>query len=193
MTQGTKPHDGARGYEGFRGLAHEFTSQSTPWYPAGNRAKSGAPNIVVVLVDDLGFSDLGPYSSEIDTPHIDRIADRGCVFTNYHTAPVCSPARAALLTGLNPHRVGFGAVAHVDPGYPGFNCQLPEAAPTLAESLRAGGYATFMVGKWHLTIESQMHDAGDRSTWPLQRGFDRYYGSMDGFTSLHHPCETTRS
>ncbi|MHA3724724.1 arylsulfatase [Leucobacter sp. HY1910] len=192
MTKAAKAPGGARGYEEFQGLAHEFTSQSTPWYPASHRAASTAPNIVVVLVDDLGFSDLGPYGSEIDTPNIDQIAGRGCVFTNYHTAPVCSPARAALLTGLNPHRVGFGAVAHVDPGYPGFNCQLPDAAPTLAESLRAGGYATFMVGKWHLTIESQMHDAGDRATWPLQRGFDRYYGSMDGFTSLHHPHRLVR-
>lgn len=177
----------ARGYEGFDGTAAEFTSESEPWWPEPRRARDGAPNVIVMLIDDLGFSDLGPFGSEIDTPHIDELAAEGWVFTNYRTAPMCSPARAALLTGLNPHRAGFGFVAHIDPGYPGFSCELPAAAPTLAESLRAGGYATFMVGKWHLTLESRLHDGADRSTWPLQRGFDRYFGSMDGFTSLHHP------
>lgn len=177
----------ARGYERFQGRAEEFTSSSEPWWPEPRRARAGAPNVIVMLIDDLGFSDLGPFGSEIDTPRIDALAADGWVFTNYRTAPMCSPARAALLTGVNPHRAGFGFVAHVDPGYPGFSCELPADAPTLAESLRAGGYATFMVGKWHLTLESSLHDGADRRTWPLQRGFDRYFGSMDGFTSLHHP------
>ncbi|MBL5974977.1 MAG: arylsulfatase [Candidatus Leucobacter sulfamidivorax] len=181
-----------RGYENFGGVAEEFTSQSTPWWPEPVRARPDAPNVIVVLVDDLGFSDLGPFGSEIPTPHIDRLAGDGWVFTNYRTAPLCSPARAALLTGLNPHRAGFGFVSHVDPGYPGYTCELPRNAPTLAESLRAGGYATFMVGKWHLTPEAQLHDGADRRTWPLQRGFDRYFGSMDGFTSLHHPHRLIR-
>ncbi|PKQ35573.1 MAG: arylsulfatase [Actinobacteria bacterium HGW-Actinobacteria-11] len=177
----------ARGYESFAGHAAEFTSESEPWWPEPQRPGPKAPNVIVMLIDDLGFSDLGPFGSEIETPRIDGLADEGWVFTNYRTAPMCSPARAALLTGLNPHRAGFGFVAHIDPGYPGYSCELPEDAPTLAESLRAGGYATFMVGKWHLTLESRLHDGADRSTWPLQRGFDRYFGSMDGFTSLHHP------
>ncbi|MFK4731385.1 arylsulfatase [Agromyces mediolanus] len=181
-----------RGYERFTGRAAEFASESRPAWPARPQAREGAPNVVVVLVDDLGFSDLGPFGSEIPTPNIDRLADGGWVFTNYRTAPMCSPARAALLTGLNPHRAGFGFVAHIDPGYPGYACELPEDAPTLAESLRAGGYATFMVGKWHLTVESRLHDGADRSSWPVQRGFDRYFGSMDGFTSLHHPHRLVR-
>ncbi|MHA3724716.1 arylsulfatase [Leucobacter sp. HY1910] len=186
------PGPARRGYEGFEGRASEFVSDSTPWWPAAQRAREGAPNIVVMLIDDLGFSDLGPFGSEIPTPHIDDTAAGGWVFTNYRTAPMCSPARAALLTGLNPHRAGFGFVAHTDPGYPGFTCELPRDAATLAESLRAGGYATFMVGKWHLTGESRLHDAADKSSWPLQRGFDRYFGSMDGFTSLHHPHRLVR-
>ena len=181
-----------RGYESFGGRAAEFVSDSVPWWPATEGAPAGAPNVIVMLVDDLGFSDLGPFGSEIPTPAVDELADTGWVFTNYRTAPMCSPARAALLTGLNPHRAGFGYVAHTDPGFPGFTCEIPEAAPTLAESLRAGGYATFMVGKWHLTLESRLHDAADRSSWPLQRGFDRYFGSMDGFTSLHHPHRLVR-
>ena len=181
-----------RGYEGFGGRAAEFASESTPWWPERPVAASGSPNVIVMLVDDLGFSDLGPFGSEIPTPHIDALAGDGWVFTNYRTAPMCSPARAALMTGLNPHRAGFGYVAHTDPGYPGFTCELPEDAPTLAESLRAGGYATFAVGKWHLTLESRLHDAADKSSWPVQRGFDRYFGSMDGFTSLHHPHRLVR-
>lgn len=181
-----------RGYEGFGGRVSEFVSDSTPWWRQRPTAPDGAPNVIVMLVDDLGFSDLGPFGSEIPTPHIDRLAGDGWVFTNYRTAPMCSPARAALMTGLNPHRAGFGFVAHTDPGYPGFTCELPNDAPTLAESLRAGGYATFAVGKWHLTLESRLHDAADRSSWPLQRGFDRYFGSMDGFTSLHHPHRLVR-
>ncbi|UOQ61243.1 arylsulfatase [Leucobacter rhizosphaerae] len=181
-----------RAPEGFGGRIAEFVSDSEPWWPDRTRARDGAPNVIVMLVDDLGFSDLGPFGSEIPTPHVDRLARDGWTFTNYRTAPMCSPARAALMTGLNPHRAGFGFVAHTDPGYPGYTCELPEDAPTLAESLRAGGYATFMVGKWHLTLESRLHDAADRSSWPLQRGFDRYFGSMDGFTSLHHPHRLVR-
>lgn len=183
-------HPRARGYESFAGRVEEFAAQSRPAWPVEPRA--AGPNVVIVLVDDLGFSDLGAFGSEIDTPHIDSLAESGWVFTDYHTAPMCSPSRAALLTGMNPHRAGFGFVSHVDPGYPGFACELPANAPTLAESLRADGYATFMVGKWHLTRESQLHDGADKRSWPLQRGFDRYYGSMDGFTSLHHPHRLIR-
>lgn len=188
----TKPMPARRGYEQFQGNAQEFTSQSTPWWPEAKRSPKGAPNVIVMLVDDMGFSDLGPFGSEIPTPNIDALATDGWVFTNYRTAPMCSPARAALMTGINPHRAGFGFVAHTDPGYPGFTCELPANAPTLAESLRSGGYATFMVGKWHLTLESRLHDAADKSSWPLQRGFDKYFGSMDGFTSLHHPHRLVR-
>lgn len=181
-----------RGYENFTGVVDEFVSNSTPAWPAERRAPRGAPNVVVMLIDDMGFSDLGPFGSEIPTPNIDALASSGWTFTNYRTAPMCSPARAALMTGINPHRAGFGFVAHTDPGYPGFSCELPRNAPTLAESLRAGGYATFIVGKWHLTLESQLHDGADKSSWPLQRGFDRYFGCMDGFTSLHHPHRLVR-
>lgn len=176
----------------FPGRISEFASESMPHWPQKPSAEEGAPNVIVMLVDDLGFSDLGPYGSEIETPNIDRLADTGWTFTNYRTAPMCSPSRASLMTGLNPHRAGFGFVAHADPGYPGFTCEIPDNAPTLAESLRASGYATLMVGKWHLTLESRLHDAADKSSWPLQRGFDSYFGPMDGFTSLHHPHRLIR-
>lgn len=177
----------SRGYERFGGVARELASRSTPSWPAARRASQGAPNIVVVLVDDMGYADISPFGAEIDTPTLDRLAADGYRLTNYHTTPVCSPARAALLTSLNPHRVGFATVAHADPGYPGYVLEIPDDVPTIAESLQAAGYATFMVGKWHLTKESKLHDGADKSSWPVQRGFDRYFGSMDGFTTLFHP------
>lgn len=177
----------SRGYEGFRGTVGELASESVPAWPRVQRAKPGAPNVVVVLVDDMGFSDVSPFGSEIDTPAIQSLADTGYRLTNYHSTPLCSPSRAALMTGLNPHRAGFGSVVHMDPGYPGYQMEIADDVPTLAESFRDGGYATFMVGKWHLSKESNMHDGADKSSWPVQRGFDRYYGSMDGFTTLFHP------
>lgn len=178
------PH---RGYENFPGVVDELASRSTPAWPAPRRARRSAPNVVVMLMDDMGFSDIGPFGGEIDTPNLDALAASGYRLTNYQTAPVCSPARAALLTGLNPHRAGFWSVAHSDPGFPGATLEIGAGVPTLAEHFRTAGYATFMVGKWHLTKESNLHDAADRSSWPVQRGFDHYYGCMDGFTSLHHP------
>ncbi len=190
MTSGIP--DGARGYEGFGGVISTRTSESTPWWPAPRRARAGAPNVIVVLVDDMGFSDVSPFGGEIDTPAVQALADEGYRFANFHATPLCSPSRAALLTGANPHRAGFGMVAHADPGYPGYRMLLPRELPTLAESFRENGYATFMVGKWHLTLESLMHDGADRSSWPVQRGFDRYFGSMDGFTTLYHPHRLVR-
>ncbi|MEV0085059.1 arylsulfatase [Saccharopolyspora sp. NPDC050642] len=178
--------DDARGYDGFGGEIGRTFAESKPWWPPAARA-GGAPNIVVVIVDDLGYSDIGPYGSEVDTPNLDRLAADGVQLANYHTTPLCSPSRAALLTGLNPHRAGFAVPANSDPGYPAYFFELPDDAPTLAESLRAGGYATFAVGKWHLTRDALSHDAADRSSWPLQRGFDRYFGSLEGLTNLHHP------
>lgn len=181
-----------RGYEGFGGTVAPLASQSSPWWPPRRAAPSGAPNVVVVLVDDMGFSDVSPFGAEIDTPAIQALADDGYRFSDFRTTPVCSPSRAALLTGVNPHRAGFGTVAHADPGFPGYRMLLPENLPTLAESFGQAGYATFMVGKWHLTLESHLHDAADRSSWPIQRGFDRYFGSMDGCTSLYHPHRIIR-
>lgn len=181
-----------RGYADFGGVVDEVSSRSVPHWDRDATAPDRAPNVVLMLVDDMGFSDISPFGSEIDTPAVQELSQTGYSFTNYHTSSVCSPARASLLTGLNPHRAGFGSVAHSDPGYPGYRFEIADEVPTIAESFRAGGYATFMVGKWHLTIESKMHDGADKSSWPVQRGFDHYYGSMDGFTSLHHPHRLVR-
>ena len=189
VTSGTdqqQPDDPTLAYAGFGGkVGRVFATSEPSWSPAP--AVEGSPNIVVMMCDDLGFADLGCYGSEIPTPNIDRLAAEGVRFTDYHSTPMCSPTRAALLTGLEPHRAGMGHVAHSDPGFPGYEMQLTPFAPTFAEVLRGAGYQTLMVGKWHLTKDSNANDAGDRSSWPLQKGFDRYYGFLDGFTNLHHP------
>lgn len=181
-----------RGYDGFGGVVSPRADESVPWWPTPHGAPAGAPNVVVVLVDDMGFSDVSPFGGEIDTPAVQALAEAGYRFSGFHATPLCSPSRAALLTGANPHRAGYGYVVHADPGFPGFRMLLPDDLPTLAESFHAGGYATFMVGKWHLTRESLMHDGADRSSWPVQRGFDHYFGCMDGFTTLYHPHRLVR-
>jgi arylsulfatase len=174
-------------YAGHGGRVGRVFATSEPWWPPARRAREGAPNIVVMMCDDLGYSDLGCYGSEIPTPQVDRLAAEGLRFIDYHSTPMCSPTRASLLTGLEPHRAGVGHVAHSDPGFPGYAMELTPLAPTLPELLRAAGYQTLMVGKWHLTKDSQVNDAGDRSSWPLQKGFDRYYGFLDAFSNFHHP------
>lgn len=174
-------------YGRHKGEVGRIYADSKSWWPDKSQPRKGAPNIVVMLCDDLGFSDIGCYGSEIPTPNLDAMAESGLRYTDYHAYPMCSPTRAALLTGLEPHRAGIGHVAHSDPGFPGYAMELTQDAPTLAELLRGNGYQTMMIGKWHLTKDSEQNDAGDRSSWPCQRGFDRYYGFLDAFTNFHHP------
>jgi len=182
----------ARGYETFEGSIGRTFSESRRAWPAERRAPEGAPNIVVMLLDDMGYSDIGPFGSEIDTPNLDDLAKSGVVLTNYHTTPVCSPARAALLTGLNPHRAGFASVANSDPGFPGLRLELDEDVASLPEILQGHGYATFGVGKWHLTRDALINEGASKGTWPIQRGFDHYYGSLEGFNSFFHPNQIVR-
>jgi arylsulfatase len=174
-------------YEGFGGTVGNTFAGSEGWWPARAQPSADAPNVVIVLVDDLGFADLGCYGSEIPTPNLDRLAAEGLQFTNYHVTPMCSPTRAALLTGVNPHRAGAGHVANSDPGFPGYAAELADDVATAAELFRDAGYHTIAIGKWHLTKDADLSDAGPRHSWPCQRGFDRYYGVLDAFTNLHHP------
>jgi arylsulfatase A-like enzyme len=183
----TEQSDGTAPYAGFQGRVGRTFAGSESWWPPRPTPPDAAPNIVVVMVDDLGFADLGCYGSEIATPNLDRLAGAGLRYTDFHVTPMCSPTRAALLTGLDAHDAGVGTVVHSDPGFPGYAMELTEHAATIAELLRDNGYATLMVGKWHLTKDSDQNAAGKQSSWPCQRGFDRYYGILDAFTNLHHP------
>ncbi len=170
----------------FTGRIGNVMGASEPAWPSRPRA-SGKPNVIVVLLDDVGFSDLGCYGGEIDTPNIDRLASDGVQFTNFHVNPMCSPTRASLLTGLNCHNVGFGHVANSDPGFPGYFSELPDDVSTIAETLRAQGYATLLAGKWHLARDADISAVGPKHSWPCQRGFDRFFGFLDAFTNVHHP------
>ncbi|MDN3311592.1 arylsulfatase [Microbacterium oryzae] len=140
------------------------------------------PNVIIILADDLGFSDIGPFGGEIDTPSLERLAARGVRMTSYYVTPRCSPSRAALLTGHHPHSVGIGVLTADDRpnGYPG---SLSTEVPTLAERLKNEGYATGIFGKWHLA--SEMREPSD--TWPTRRGFDEFRGILPGATSYYRP------
>ena len=182
------PHDRAGDpADGFAGRIGRTLAESMPHWRTQARAAPGSPNIVVVLLDDLGYSDFGCFGGEIPTPAIDRLAAGGLRYTGYTTVPMCTPARAALLTGKNPHSVGCGWLAHHDPGYPGYGGEISRDAPTIAELLRAHGYATMAAGKWHNTWDHHARPGGDTSSWPLQRGFERFYGFMGAETGYFQP------
>ena len=169
---------------GFEGKIGRTRDESIPWWPPVSRAKAGSPNVVVIYLDDMGYSDLGCYGSEIETPHIDAIAARGVRFNHYTTHPICSPARAALLTGRNAHAVATGWLANTNPGYPGYFGDIPFDAPTLPETFRAAGYATVGIGKWH----NSLNPITPNDTWPTGRGFERFYGFLEGETSYFYPA-----
>jgi arylsulfatase A-like enzyme len=174
-------------YPGFGGRVGRTFAGSESWWPPRPTPPAGAPDVLVIMCDDLGFSDLGCYGGEIDTPNLDRLAAEGLRYSDFNVTPMCSPTRAALLTGCNSHAVGVGHVAHSDPGFPGYSMELSADCVTIPEVLGDGGYATAMFGKWHLTKDSHCSSAGPKHSWPTQRGFDRFYGILDGFTNLHHP------
>ena len=174
-------------YDAFEGTIGRTHHDSVPWFEEPPHPGAGAPNVVVVLFDDLGFSQLGCYGSDIDTRHIDALAARGLRYTNFHVTPLCSPTRAALLTGRNHHSVGMRCVSNFNTGYPSMRGSISHHAATAAEVLRANGYATLAVGKWHLCPMEHASAAGPYDQWPLQRGFDRFYGFLDGETDQFHP------
>jgi arylsulfatase A-like enzyme len=143
--------------------------------------QSWRPNIVVILADDLGFSDVGCYGSEIESPHIDKLAREGVRFSQFYNCARCCPTRASLMTGLYPHQAGVGHMVD-DYGSPAYRGNLSTAAPTIAETLRGAGYRTAMAGKWHLTPSD-----GNRANWPTRRGFEKFYGTIASIRSYYYP------
>jgi len=148
---------------------------------------ANAPNIVCIILDDVGFSDLGCYGSEIDTPSIDRLAAGGLRYNNFHVTAMCSPTRACLLTGRNAHAVGMGVIAEWSTGFPGYRGRITRRAAMLQEILSVHGYNTFAVGKWHLTPLTDATAAGPFGDWPLARGFDRWCGFHGALTDQWNP------
>ncbi len=177
---------------GFRGLVGRTPAESTPWWPSPARPPEGAPHVVVVVLDDVGFSDFACFGSEIATPTIDRLAAGGLRYVNFHTTALCSPTRACLLTGRDHHAVGMGLVSDWDLGYPAYRGRVTRAAGMLPEVLRPHGYSTYAVGKWHLTPLGETGPAGPFDNWPLARGFDRFYGFFEGETNQWQPTLVPR-
>ncbi len=172
----------------FGGRIGDDWRDSEPWWPEEPSPPENAPNVVLIVLDDVGFAQLGCYGSDIATPAIDQLAAGGVRLANFHTTALCSPTRACLLTGRNHHRSGMGRVADLAVGYPGYWGKPPKENGYLSEILRSRGYATHAVGKWHLTPEDQTNMAASRSTWPLGRGFDRWYGFHGGETHQFVPA-----
>lgn len=173
--------------EQFHGRIGRTHVESEPWFDESPHPGEDAPNVVVVLLDDTGFAQFGCYGSEIDTPNIDALAAGGLQFTNFHVTPLCSPTRASLLTGRDAHTVGMRAVSNFRTGFPNQLGHISNHAATVAEVLHDAGYATFCVGKWHLAPMEQCSAAGPFDQWPLARGFDRFYGFLEGETDQFHP------
>lgn len=170
----------------FGGVIGRTAAESQPWWPEPPD-HSDTPNVVVILFDDTGFAHLGCYGSDIDTTNIDRLADGGLRYNNFHTTALCSPTRASLLTGRNHHAVGMRSIANFDTGYPNMRGRISHNAATLAELLGDAGFATFALGKWHLCPMTETSMAGPFDDWPLQRGFDRFYGFLQAETDQFHP------
>jgi arylsulfatase A-like enzyme len=173
--------------ERFPGRIARTVADSTPWWPAPPTPPGRPTNVLVVLLDDVGFADFGCYGSEIDTPTIDRLAAEGLRYTGFHTTAMCSTTRASLYTGRNHHAVGMGCLANFDSGFPGYRGKIAADVPTLAELLRPHGYRNYMVGKWHVTTLTETGPTGPFDGWPLGRGFDRYYGFLDAETDQYSP------
>ena len=174
-------------YGGFDGVIGPTIAESVPSWPTRPHPGTDAPNVVVILLDDTGFAQLGCYGSTMRTPNIDKLAEGGLRYTNFHVTPLCSPTRAALLTGRNHHEVGMRSLANFSTGFPNMRGSISNHAATVAEVLRDEGYATFAVGKWHLCQMEDASAAGPYDQWPCQRGFDRFYGFLDGETDQFHP------
>lgn len=152
-----------------------------------SKTPDGAPNIIYIVLDDLGFAQLGCYGSSIETPNIDRLAKGGLRYNNFHTTAICSATRASLLTGANHHSVGCCATIEMITGCPNGAGEIDKGFGTLAEMLKEYDYDTFACGKWHLTSNGALNQAGPFDSWPLGRGFDRYYGFLHAMMNQYNP------
>jgi len=173
----------------FSGVVGNTYRESTPdWTPAlPVHAPQGAPNIVLIVLDDVGYGQLGSFGGPIETPNLDRLAAEGLRYTNFHTTALCSPTRGALLTGRNHHAIGLAAITEGATGFPGNYGSIPKSAATIAEVLKQNGYNTFALGKWHLTPYTAYTAAGPFDRWPLGMGFEKFYGFLGGETDQWAP------
>lgn len=155
--------------EPFDGVIARTVQESTPWWPV-SPGKLGSPNVITIVLDDTGISQLGCFGSTLATPNIDQVAAQGLRYTGFHTTALCSPTRACLMTGRSRHSVGVRSISNFDTGFPNVRGPIPRSAATIAEVLRGNGYATYAAGKRHLAPLVECSAAGPSANWPLQRG-----------------------
>jgi arylsulfatase A-like enzyme len=165
-----------------------------PRWPAPVKAPTGAPNVLIIMTDDVGFGSSSTFGGPVPTPALDALARVGLRYNRFHTTAICSPTRAALLTGRNPQDVNVGYVSNWSSGYEGYTSQIPKSAGTLPQVLRANGYSTAMFGKSHVTPEWEMGPNGPFDRWPTGLGFDYFFGFLGADTSAFEPSlvENTR-
>jgi arylsulfatase len=171
----------------FKGRIGPTIETSKPDYPRPVRAPKGAPNVLVILLDDVGFGMTSAFGGPAQTPNMEKLAKGGLAYVRFHTTALCSPTRAALLTGRNHHSVGTGVIIEMGTGFPGYTGIMPRSAATVAEILRDNGYATAMFGKSHNTPEPEISPAGPFHNWPTGQGFDYFYGFNQGEANQYYP------
>ncbi|WP_084227413.1 arylsulfatase [Nostoc sp. KVJ20] len=178
----------------FKGKIGLTYKESQPDFPQPITAPAKAPNVLLAILDDVGFGQAGTFGGPVDTPNLTRLAERGLRYNQFHTTALCSPTRAALLTGRNHHSVNTGVVEELATGYPGYTTILPKSAATVAEILRQNGYNTAAFGKWHNTPDYETSAAGPFDRWPTGLGFEYFYGFLGGDTNQWSPAlvENTR-
>jgi arylsulfatase A-like enzyme len=174
----------------FKGVANRTLAGSKPDFPQPVKAPHGAPNVLLVLIDDAGFGNPSTFGGPCQTPTLTRLADQGLRYNRFHVTALCSPTRAALLSGRNHHAVGFGSIAEFAGGWPGYNATWPKSAAGIAQILQGNGYSTAAFGKWHLTPDNQQGAAGPFDRWPSGLGFDYFYGFLGGAAGQYDPVLT---
>ena len=171
----------------FGGKVGETYKDSTPSFPLPVRAAKGSPNVLLILLDDVGFGMCSTFGGPVPTPHMERLAANGLKYNRFHTTALCSPTRGALLTGRNHHSCATGVIIEMGTGYPGYTGIIPRSTALVSETLRDNGYATGMFGKWHNTPEPDISPAGPFDRWPTGLGFDSFYGFNQGETHQYYP------
>jgi arylsulfatase A-like enzyme len=172
---------------GFQGVISPEAAKAKPAWPQEVKPGKDAPNVVLILVDDVGFSATATFGGVIQTPSFDKLTASGLRYNNFHVNSLCSPSRATLLTGRNNHQVGFGTVAEAATGFPGYNSLWPKSTASIAEVLKDNGYSTAAFGKWHNTPTWQVSPAGPFDRWPTGLGFQHFYGFLAGYDNQYYP------
>ncbi len=171
----------------FAGVANRTLEGSKPQWARRVQAPQAAPNVILVLIDDAGFGNPSAFGGPINTPGFDQVAASGLRYNRFHVTALCSPSRAALLSGRNQHALGFGSIAELAGGWPGYNAQWPRSAASIATILGGNGYCTAAFGKWHLTPASDWGPGGPFDRWPTGLGFDYFWGFLGGDTDQYQP------